>query len=733
MDRQNAHSAIDQFILGNEASKWTHKFINDDVVPRCDLANRVIYTPVFPTVIDPKEDTIVRAANEHEDGHARFTPNMEELKHRNGGAVVKQSPIRHRLINILEDLRIERGLKTLSKAFESDLDDSNRHHCEKHLTYFKTGKYDGLKPINEAMLALHLTALGYTPSWEMKPEALRYYEDALPIFKNWEKADYLTKLGYFEIEKIADKILKKWEETRKDMNQDSADNNQQNQNQQKQNQNQQGDGGQNDQSEDNQGDGESSESKSDGKQDKDGKKSKSSKSKSSKSDKNQSKKDGSDGDGEDEDKSEKSKGESKKSEKDGEDGENNGGQSDEGDEGEEEDGSDENGGQNGNGGDSDGEDGQDGGEDGEDGDFGGSDDLDDGGQDGNDGDKDTSAQAKQRKWFNPKGGSKDSKSLDDDFIDNDEMKDEVKEELERIFNKSKELFGSYFPYTEEDEIIHAEKDKYSFDVAYSEISGATSKLANHLETCMRTVSRSRTIYNYDKGMSVNVQRHATNIAKSLTKNIFTKVIKGISLDVAVSILIDESGSCHYLAPEFRKIVIAFCEVLERIGIKFEVLGHTNTFGGSRLPYSERWKFTRYSKNKIFEHKNFNEQYQEEKYRLGSIGYHDCNIDGEALLETFKRNIQQTAKRHIILVFSDGKPNDYNSTAYDDNVAFNRNLTDTVNLCRKNNVEVYAFGIGTSLPMKFYGQEYFVYLPSVKDMNDAFFRKTAEVITYGRRV
>jgi hypothetical protein len=62
----------------------------------------------------------------------------------------------------------------------------------------------------------------------------------------------------------------------------------------------------------------------------------------------------------------------------------------------------------------------------------------------------------------------------------------------------------------------------------------------------------------------------------------------------------------------------------------------------------------------------------------------------------------------------------------------KNLTDTISLCRNNGVEVYAFGIGTKEPSKFYGDDNFVYLKSVDEMTNAFFRKTAEIITMGRK-
>ena len=272
-------------------------------------------------------------------------------------------------------------------------------------------------------------------------------------------------------------------------------------------------------------------------------------------------------------------------------------------------------------------------------------------------------------------------------------------------------------------VIRAVEDRWNFDEAFKSVSGATSALSSYLEQSLKSLSRTRTIQYRDKG-TLNVNRNVVAIAKSTSRNYFEKTTKGISLDTSVTILIDESGSIgESTSREFRKIVIAFAEVMERLKIKFEVLGHT-TGCCHRLNLDDFSKFTRISPIKIYEHKNFNERYQSEKYRLGSISYENCNIDGEALLYAYKRNMEQRSQRHVILVFSDGLPNDCfmrsHTTVY-------KNLSDTIDFCRKNGAEIYAFGIRTEAPEKFYGKDNFIYLESVDEMTNAFFRKTTEII------
>ena len=637
--RLNANEAIDQFILGCDASNWSHVYIDNNDVPCCDIENHRICSPVLPSMIDARMDAIVRGKNEHEAGHARLTPRGKDKS---------WSPLKSQLVNILEDLRIEKGIKALSSSIGNDLDEMNRYFIDKQQAGFQTGKYNFLKPVNEALTAMHFTETGHFPQWTLSPEAKKYYDDAMPIFREWNNADCNTKDGFDQIEKIADRVIAILEKSREEMNNQSVN-----------------------------GDDDCNSQSSEGNNGGNGQ------------DGNGQKQDGQDGNGQD--------GNGQKQNGQDENGQKQNGKGNNGDSSANENNQ--------------------------------SDDGHNGSQNGRDGEnpdgQDDAIHGVNKRHKNPNGGLGRRKTIEDDFIENDNEADAIKEELRRIFEESRKVFGEYRPYTAEDSIIHSVENKDGFDNAFNSIRGAASVLSSYLEQSLKTLSRCRVIDNRDKG-SLNVQRNATLIAKSLSKNIFSKTIKGISLDTTVSILIDESGSIGYdTSREFTKIVIAFAEVLERLKIKFEVLGHTT---GRAYHCPSNAGFTRCSKMVILEHKNFNEPYRSERYRLGSIGYHACNIDGEALLTAFKRNVSQRSKRHVILVFSDGLPNDPNGFTG----MLYRNLTDTVRLCRNNGVEVYAFGIGTEAPSKFYGEDNFVYLKSVDEMTNAFFRKTAEIITMGRR-
>ena len=211
MDRKNANAAIDHFILGSDARNWEHVFISDDAVPHCNIAKQVIYSPIMPPLLNPKHDMIVRGKNEHETGHAKITPLIAGQE--------KWSKMKSFVINNLEDLRVERYVKTCSDSYQADLQELwdttfNQLKTKLHDPAF----HDKLPPINEALLALHAHERGSEIDWTMSPEAMQYYKDALPIYKQWAKADYEHKSGFKSIVDLTDQILDVWHESRENMN-----------------------------------------------------------------------------------------------------------------------------------------------------------------------------------------------------------------------------------------------------------------------------------------------------------------------------------------------------------------------------------------------------------------------------------------------------------------------------------------------------------------------------------
>ena len=604
-DRYSANEAIDNFILGsNLAKQYKHKYITNDEVPCCDMDNKIIYSPVLPAITDSSLDKVIRGKNEHEAGHARFTPSNKNPQ---------WSKVKGQLINALEDQRIERGVKSMSNAFESDIDYLNRFMIDKLNTNWMTNGCTA-KPIDEAIMALHIMECGHNPLWTISSDAEMYINSAKDIYAEWVNADYNSTSGFAQTEDITDRIIAIWEKMQ--------DNN-------------------------------SSSNNSDDKKDEEENNDSDDNSDSNNSDNSSSK------------------------ESDSNNSDNSTDESDSND-------SDEN--------------------------------MSNDNSDSADNDSNNSSKSNKGKSLKPQS------SLDELCDDKNDLENVLKEELKKAFDETKADFNGYTAYTAEDVIIKAVKNIEMFEDSKRKIAGAISMLASYMEQSLRTQSRCRNIGNRDKGY---LDRTALPlIAKNLTKNIFYTKRQGVSLDTTVSILIDESGSMYGQSISgCRCMAIALAEVLERLEIKFEILGHTTGYCARNLSVEELKMFNRTEQMIIFEHKNFNESYRNEKYRLGSISAHDCNIDGEALLTTFKRAMEQKSSRHIIIVLSDGCPSGAR-------VGGDKHLKDTVDFCRKNGAEVYAFGIGTNEPKQFYGNDNFVYLSSINELNGQFFRQLSSIIVKG---
>ena len=554
---------------------------------------------------------------------------------------------------------------------------------------------DTTKPINEALIALHIRENGHVPAWNLSEKAQMYFDAVKDIFPNWKNADCDTPAGFVEIEKLADQIIAKWNETKeKEQEQDNGNSGKSgNDKQDKQDktgeQDSQNERGGNDNSQDGQNkqdNGNSSENKQD---------------KQSGNDKQQDgQENGKNDSGNSEKQDGKSEGQNEESE--GQDGQENG--SDDKQEGKS------------------GKNSKDSKENAENGKSGKS------GEKSNDDavEKENSKSNSNKKGNGGHGESNAKHDLNDDFANEDAMEQEIRKEMEKIMEESKEFNGNYRAYTSEDTFIHCKENKERFEKALNLVRGKIARLSGAMEQSLKSMSRNRNLNNRENG---NLNMRALHvIAKNLSNSIFYKTVKGISLDTTVTLLIDESGSTSNLTSQFMALSIAISEVLDRLGIKFEVLGHSTSYGAEKnFTDEERKFFTRKNPILFLEHKRFNDNYRKEKYRLGSMSSYCNNVDGEVLLEAFKRANEHRASRHIILVLSDGEPS---GTRYN---AGCENLVKAVNFCRKNGTEVYAFGIGTDEPGKFYGKDNFIYIENVKNLSENFIRQFSEVITKGKMV
>jgi len=275
------------------------------------------------------------------------------------------------------------------------------------------------------------------------------------------------------------------------------------------------------------------------------------------------------------------------------------------------------------------------------------------------------------------------------------------------------------------------REKAEFAEKRNQMSPSIIGLSRALEQALRALSRCKKLPNMERGR-IDFTK-LTHIAKSLTKNIFYQTRKGITLDTAVTVLVDESGSMGHCYENVQLLLIALCETLNAVGIPFEVIGHSTrqSVGGYSWYHCARHGrdgFTRTIPMLYKIYKTFSDVWTNVRERVTQTRAIDQNVDGEALEYCVQRILAQRKEpRKVAFVLSDGEP----CAGQGNDRDMCKNLRRVCERSRKMGVEVYAFGLGTKGPEKYYGKENFIYLENLNNMSGQFFREFTEMLTQGR--
>ena len=177
------------------------------------------------------------------------------------------------------------------------------------------------------------------------------------------------------------------------------------------------------------------------------------------------------------------------------------------------------------------------------------------------------------------------------------------------------------------------------------------------------------------------------------KRVFDRLLPGEKLDVAVSLLIDESGSMcageGSPAHHAKLAAIALAEALDALGVPFEVIGFKNLFHSdcATSPESRRL-YTRWLPFQFDVFKGWDEKYTRTKARLVHVRGDGENVDGEAVLTTAKRLAARPEQRKILVVLSDGDPA---GGAPMETACWH--LGEVVRRVTSSGIEVYGMGLG----------------------------------------
>lgn len=191
--------------------------------------------------------------------------------------------------------------------------------------------------------------------------------------------------------------------------------------------------------------------------------------------------------------------------------------------------------------------------------------------------------------------------------------------------------------------------------------------------------------------------------------IFKQKIENKSINTAITLLVDLSGSMHGGKDKCAmSAAYLFANILERLKIPCEVLGFStgdmrvsnraSTLVGSSREY-------RRDSVKIGVFKSFNE-----KLNTNTIGrfchfysgqnderYYNCNDDGESILMALTRLSARPEIRKMMFVLSDGMPNV--GGCFGSEITHLKNVVKDIE--QEKNYEIYGIGIQTSAVKKFY--------------------------------
>lgn len=341
----------------------------------------------------------------------------------------------------------------------------------------------------------------------------------------------------------------------------------------------------------------------------------------------------------------------------------------------------------------------------------------------------------------------------DEMMDELNVSDKFKKSLddfvkENFANKIKN-HEPYLPFTTDHDVIQKinldgiktlmEYRMSSRNSFVDEASKHINVVQKQLEKFMSAKSISLWEYGQKKG-----SLYGAGLVKLKTGNeaIFRKKIENKTKDVAVSLLIDCSGSmCGKKIYRASQAAYVFATALNRMNINYEILGFT-TLPLSRLGLdrsraeeecnrANRWgsAFSRFEPLYIPIFKEFGERFSSDTLNtLVALEWDSelCvelrnNVDGESVLIAAKRLAAQPQKRKLLIVFSDGYPAWYGcsqETGY-------KHLEDSLKKVEKMGVETFGIGIMDDGVKNFYKNH--VVIKQLDDLSKTLLSKLKEFL------
>ena len=338
---------------------------------------------------------------------------------------------------------------------------------------------------------------------------------------------------------------------------------------------------------------------------------------------------------------------------------------------------------------------------------------------------------------------------EDDAKGNTVLKlDKSSAEEERIeFKNAYKIYSSKFDEVIFPQKLIAKKEleilRDQLDLKMNKLEGISKKMSLKLKR--KLLSKRNSFLEFDASRGVLDRRKLTRlVVDPLVEDIWVNNKNHEYHDTCLTILLDNSGSMRG-----NPIVMSAmaCEIiagiLEKFSVKTEIIGFTTSdWKGGKA--RKLWESSGRPKNpgrlnelRHIIYKHFNQKFKKAKINLGLMlkeGLLKENIDGEALLFARSRLMQQSEKRKILLVISDGTPVDDSTNSANDSDILNDHLHHVINKIEnssrrtnqnsRSQIEIVGIGIGHTTE-EFYRNS--IAIRSLEELGDVMIEKIVDLL------
>jgi len=178
---------------------------------------------------------------------------------------------------------------------------------------------------------------------------------------------------------------------------------------------------------------------------------------------------------------------------------------------------------------------------------------------------------------------------------------------------------------------------------YAKVAGPLIYLSKKLQKGIQNVIKDRKLGGKLTGLYIGKRIEPRSFSKNDGKIFYKRILPDEEIDIAVSVLIDESGSMSScdritIARATSLILYDFCQKLK---IPISIVGHN----------------VRYDIVNLYSYADYDSIDGNDKYRIMDMTSRGCNRDGAALRYVAEQLIKRSEKVKLLIIISDGQPSD----------------------------------------------------------------------------